>query len=205
MISCRKTLRNEAEQNLQVIDRDLKMQDIEPWFEQAMQKANTASPHQNKIQITLPPSPCLPGSVGTPEVRYFAPSQAVWTAAKDGGLIALLPVAQSRTQARLAQNYDLLADARNHVANDCQAIAAMRQRFTQPSSDPGAPQLWTMTPEQSERLAATAADTKIAIQGLLFRLRWSRVYEEGIRNGKTAADIKMMTINQQRFEDTPAP
>jgi hypothetical protein len=32
-----------------------------------------------------------------------------------------------------------------------------------------APELWTMTPDQAERLASTASDTKIAIQGLLFR------------------------------------
>jgi hypothetical protein len=61
-----------------------------------------------------------------------------------------------------------------------------------------------MSHDQAERLAATAADTRIAIQGLLFRLRWSKVYEQGIMNGETAADIKMMTINQERFEDPPA-
>jgi hypothetical protein len=60
-----------------------------------------------------------------------------------------------------------------------------------------------MTPDQAERLASAASDTKIAIQGLLFRLRWSRIYEEGLANGETAADIKMMTINQERFEDPP--
>jgi len=62
-------LHNEAEQNLQVIDRDLKMQNLEPWFDEATLKAGAASPHQEKIQITLPPAPCLPGSVGT-AVRF---------------------------------------------------------------------------------------------------------------------------------------
>jgi hypothetical protein len=77
------------------------------------------------------------------------------------------------------------------------------RRFTLPAATQGAPELWIMTPDQAERLAATAADTKIAIQGLLFRLRWSKVYEEGIVNGESAADITMMTINQERFEDPP--
>jgi hypothetical protein len=196
-------LHNEAEQNLQVIDRDLKMQDLESWFEQAMKAS--PSPGQNQVHLTLPRPPCLPGSVGTAEFRYFAPSQAVWTTAKEGGLVTLLPVEQSRMQARLAHNYDLLGDARDHAFNGCQAIIAMRQRFTQPVANPGAPELWTMTPEQAERLATTAADTKIAIQGLLFRLRWSKVYEQGILNDETAADIKMMTINQERFEDPQDP
>ena len=203
-------LRNEAEQNLEVIDRDLKMQNLEPWFDlvmhdEAMIKATPASPHQDKLHITLPPAPCLPGSVGTAEFRYFAPSQAVWTTAKEGGLVPLLPVEQSRMQARLAHNYDLLGVARDQVFNGCQAIVAMRRRFAQPAPTPDMPELWTMTPDQAEHLAATAADTKIAIQGLLFRLRWSKVYEQGIVNGETAADVKMMTINQERFEDPPTP
>jgi hypothetical protein len=194
-------LRNEAEQNLQVIDRDLKMQNLEPWFQQAMNAASAAGP--NKIRIRLPPAPCLPGSVGTAEYRYFAPSQAVWTTAKESGIVALLPVAESRMYARLAHNYDLLEYVRDQVFNDCQTVVAMRLRFAQPLATQGAPEVWTMTADQAEHFGTTAADTKIAIQGLLFRLRWSRVYEEGILNGETAADVKMMTINQERFEDPP--
>jgi hypothetical protein len=194
-------LRGEAEQNLQIIDRDLKMQALEPWFEQASHAAS--APGKSTVQVSLLPAPCLPGSVGTAAYRYFAPSQAVWTTAKEGGLVALLPVDQSRMQARLAHNYDLLGAARDVVFNDCQTIVAMRRRFAQPASTPEVAELWTMTPDQAEHLAATAADTQVAIQGLLFRLRWSKVYEEGILNGETAADVKMMTINQERFEDPP--
>jgi hypothetical protein len=202
-------LHDEAAQNLQVIDRDLKMENIEPWFEQAMGVASPGA-KQSTVRATLPTPPCLPGSVGTAEFRYFAPSQAVWTTAKEGGLVGLLPVEQSRMQARLAHNYDLLGVARDHAFDGCQAIIAMRRRFarTEPAGGSGRDahalaEVWTMTPEQAERLAATAADTKIAIQGLLFRLRWSKVYEQGIVNGESAADIKMMTINQERFEDPP--
>jgi hypothetical protein len=108
-------------------------------------------------------------------------------------------------QARLAHNYDLLGAARDQVFNGCQTIVAMRRRIAQPAQTKDAPELWTMTPDQAERLATAASDTKIAIQGLLFRLRWSKVYEQGIVNGESAADIKMMTINQERFEDPPTP
>jgi hypothetical protein len=197
-------LHNEAEQNLQVIDRDLKMQNLEPWFDKAMLRptlTDQMDQQKGKLTVTLPIPPCIPGSVGTAAVRYFAPSQAVWTTAKEAGLVPLLPVEVSRMQARLAHNYDLLGAARDHVASGCQAIVAMRQRFARPSPDNAATEVWTMTPEQAELLATTASDTKIAIQGLLFRLRWSRVYEEGLARGETAADVKMMTINQERFED----
>ncbi|HZZ40534.1 MAG TPA: hypothetical protein VFE06_15465 [Acidobacteriaceae bacterium] len=194
-------LRSEAEQNLQVIDRDLKMQGLEVWFEEASHGGSVGG--KGKVQVSLAPAPCLPGSVGTAEYRYFAPSQAVWTTAREGGLVVLLPVEQARMQARLAHNYELLGAARDLVFNDCQSIVAMRRRFARAGATPGAPELWSMSPEQAERLAATAADTEVAIQGLLFRLRWSKVYEQGIVNGETAADIKMMTIDQERFEDAP--
>ena len=58
-----------------------------------------------------------------------------------------------------------------------------------------------MSPAQAEELAKTAAQTQVAIQGLLFRLRWSDVYEQGIVNGENKADERMMTVNQQQFED----
>jgi hypothetical protein len=196
-------LHDEAEENLQVIDRDLVMRDLEPWFEEAIRKATPTEVPKGKLQIQLPAPPCLAGSVGTAAVRYFAPSQAVWTTAKEGSLVELLPVEQARMQARLAHNYDLLAVVRDHVYDGCQSIVAMRRRFAQPDANHSGADIWTMTPEQAERLASTAADTNVAIQGLLFRLRWSKVYEEGIVNNEPQADVKMMTINQERFEDQP--
>jgi hypothetical protein len=194
-------LRAEAENNQRVIDRDLRMQDIEPWFVHAQMLASATPSVQNKLRFHLPPPPCISGSVGTAKIRYFAPSQAVWTAAQESGLVALLPAPQARLQARLAHNYDLLAGNREAVYEDCQAIVAMRQRLSAPGSA-GSDDTWTMTPEQAEKFAATAADTKVAIQALDFRLRWSKVYEQGIAHGESQADTDMMTMDQTRFEDS---
>ena len=150
----------------------------------------------------LPAPPCLPGSVGTSTLRYFAPSQAVWTTAKESALVPLLPVEQARMYGRLAHNYELLAASRDDVYHGCNAISAMEQRFAQPT--PNNPSLtWTMTPAQTDRFAQTAADTRNAIQGLCFRLRWSDVYEQALINGEVKADERMMKINQDRFEDPP--
>jgi len=89
-------LRTEAANNREIIARDLNMRALEPWFEQAAQAADSATPSQGKIHLLLPAPPCLPGSVGTSELRYFAPSQAVWTTAKESSLVPLLPVEQAR-------------------------------------------------------------------------------------------------------------
>ncbi len=62
-----------------------------------------------------------------------------------------------------------------------------------------------MTAEQAEKFAATAYETEVAIEALLFRLRWSEVYEDGIVHGESKADINMMTVDQTRFEDPPNP
>jgi len=190
----------EAQSNQQVIARDLRMHDLEPWFVETEAAIAAAVPHGGRLKLTLPPPPCIAGSVGTAAVRYFAPSEAVWTAARESGLITLLPAEQARMQARLAHNYLLLGIAREGVYNGCEAILALRQRLAQPGTQ-GQPDLWTLTPDQAEKLAATAAETKVAIQALLFRLRWSEVYEEGIANGETKADVRMMSIDQTRFED----
>jgi len=190
----------EAESNQQVIARNLRMHDLEPWFVTAETAIAAASPKDGKLHLTLPPPPWVPGSLGTAEIRYFAPSEAVWTAAKESGLIALLPVEQTRMEARLAHNYLLLGAARDRVYDDCESIIAMRQRLSQPGPK-GSPDLWTLTPEQAEKLSIAASETKVAIQALLFRLRWSQVYEEGIAKGETKADVNMMTIDQTRFED----
>ena len=193
-------LRAEAEANQQVIARDLHMLDLEGWFQQAERATTPTGAIGGKLHIALPPPPCIPGSVGSAGIRYFAPSEAVSTTARESGLIALLPVEQSRMQARLAHNYELLGVSREKVADGCNDISAMRDRLSIPSQD-GSSDTWTLTPEQADRLGERAAQTRIAIQGLLFRLRWSNVYEQGIAHGESHADVNMMTIDQTQFED----
>ena len=190
----------EAINNEHIIDRDLHMQDIESWFVQAQASASGAISRQTSF--LLPPPPCVTGSVGTATIRYFAPSEAVWTAAQESGLVALLPPNQARLQARLAHNYVLLAENRAKVYDGCHAIIAMRRRLSRPGPN-GSGDMWTVAPEQAEKLAALAAETEVAIQALDFRLRWSKVYEQGIANGESDEDINMMTMDQTRFEDSP--
>lgn len=196
-------LRTEAESNRVVIERDLTMQELEPWFDAAARAASDARLQAGKVVVHLAPPPCLAGSIGTAAVRYFAPSEAVWTTAQASGLVDLLPAEQARMQARLTHNYLLLGQAREKVYANCQTILAMQQRFARKGL--AGSEDWTMSSEQAERFAETAAETKVAIQGLLFRLRWSLVYEEGIAQGETKADIRMMTIDQTRFEDAGKP
>ena len=196
-------LRVEAESNVNVIERDLRMQSLEAWFEQA--QAAAAIPSQKQpIHFALPPPPCVTGSVGTATDRYFAPSEAVWTTARESGLVSLLPADQARFQTRLSHNYTLLAENRTKVYDGCQSLLAMRTRLAQPGS-PGTPDSWTMNLLQAESFAATAAQTKIAIQALLFRLRWSKLYEEAIIRGETRPDVRMMAMDQTSFEDAPNP
>lgn len=191
-------LRTEASNNRQIIARDLKMEDLEPWFERAEAQVRDGVEREGKVSFAMPAAPCVPGSVGSAAVRYFAPSEAVWTTAAESGLVVLLPVEQGRLYARLAHNYVLLGKSRDQVGAGCDEIAAMQRRF---ATKVQGMELWTMRPEQAEMLGKTAADTQVSIQGLLFRLRWSDVYEEGILRGENKADEAMMTMNQERFED----
>ena len=125
-------LHDEAINNRKVIARDLNMRNLEAWFATAVSSADNATPVQGKLHIDLPPAPCIPGSVGTASVRYFAPSEAVISTARENSLITLLPVASARMYARLDHNYKLLGNQRDIVFNDCDAIAAMQQRLATP-------------------------------------------------------------------------
>ena len=194
-------LHAEAENNRSIIARDLSLQNLEPWFEQAIAAVDSATPQQGEIRITLPFAPCIPGSVGTSAERYFAPSEAVWATAKESSLVGLLPVEQARMFARLSHNYDLLGDSRNEFYRQCSSIAAMQHRLARLSPASANTALWTLTPGQAEHLAQAASDARTAIKGLCFRLRWSDVYEQGILSGETRADQRMMAIDQVRFED----
>ena len=193
-------LRVEAENNRVIIARDLRLQELEPWFEQAMNAVDSAAPQRGRIRITLPFAPCIPGSVGTSTERYFAPSEAVWTTAKESSLVSLLPVEQARMYARLSHNYDLLAVSREEFYQQCSTIGSMQHRFARRSAD-ASTAVWTLTPEQADRLAQLASEARTAVKGLCFRLRWSDVYEQGILSGENRADERMMSINQERFED----
>ena len=190
-------LRTEAEQNRQLILHDLRMTETEPWFEQALSAAAAAGKGA-EVSFVLPPPPCLAGSVGTAEVRYFAPSQAVWTTARESGLVALLPVDEARLTARLQHNDELLESTRDKVADGCSDLTSMRRRF---SHTTGAGDVWAMTAEQAGKFADTASSTLTAIQGLTFRLRWTELYEAAIVNGESQPDARMMSINQAEFED----
>ena len=194
-------LRVEAENNQNVIEHDLRMQELKSWFVQAQSSTSVRPIRQGVFRFQLASPPCVAVSVGTATIRYFAPSEAVWTAAQESGLLALLPAPQARFQARLADNLALLAKTRDKVYDDCQTILAMRQRFAVPGPL-GGYEAWTLTAEQAEKLGAAAADTKVAIEGLNFRLRWAKLYEEGVASGKTSGDVDMMAMDQTRFEDS---
>lgn len=150
-------LREEARRNRDIIVRDLTMEKEIAWFRSAILAAGSAQPHDGSVSFALPHSPCHPGYLGTADARYFAPSEAVWIAAKDSGLVALLPAEQARIYARLAHNNELLGISRERMANACERIASLQSRF---SSDADTPSVnWTMCADQVDRLQEAAADS----------------------------------------------
>jgi hypothetical protein len=191
-------LREEARRNRDIIIRDLTMEKEIAWFRSAIVTAGGAPSHDGSLSFTLPRSPCHPGYLGTADARYFAPSEAVWIAAKDSGLVALLPAEQARIYARLAHNNELLGISRERMANACERIASLQSRF---SSDDATPSInWTMRPDQVDRLQEAAADSETAVRALMSRLRWTLGYEEAIANGARNVDQMMMEVDQQQFQ-----
>jgi hypothetical protein len=135
---------------------------------------------------------------GTADARYFAPSEAVWTAAKDSGLVALLPAEQARIYARLAHNNELLGMSRERMANACERVFSLQSRFS--SGAEGPTLSWTMRPDQLDRLQEAASESETAVRALMSRLRWTLGYEEAIAHGARNVDQMMMEVDQQQFQ-----
>jgi len=194
-------LREEAERNLKIISEDLRIADNEIWMKQAMAATAYAKVSGGKLTITLPAAPCYAGTLNTSHVKYFAPSETVWTAARESGLTSLIPAREARVYARLAHNQTLLSGARDRVAYACNEVAAQQQRFS--AAGPGAgTRVWTMTPEQAEKFAEASSRAGIEIKGLIFRLRVVQVCEEAILNESLDSDKIMEMIGKVEDEST---
>jgi hypothetical protein len=192
-------LLQEAIKNKELISRDMSVEAVIPWLDSAISLARSAPSHTGVVSFALPPVPCYAGMVGTLSARYFAPSDAVWAAAKDSGLIAVLPPDRSRIYARLEHNYDLLSTTRDHVGDGCDRLLAMQARFGIRSTNASSV-TWSMQPEQVGQLGEAAANLATATRGMMNRLRWTLAFEEAIVKGVDNVDQVMMEVNQQPFE-----
>lgn len=150
-----------------------------------------------RLHLSLAPTPCIPGTLGANGTStglksyYFAPSDAVWTTAKDAGLITRLPVEEARMYARLEHNNALLAAERDRVELACARLAAMQTRFATMSAD-GSSASWALTAVQREQLADAAANADAAVRALIWRLHWNLRFEEGILRGQRNVDQILM-------------
>jgi hypothetical protein len=192
-------LLQEAIKNKSLIARDMSVEAVIPWLDAAISLARSAPSRTGVVSFSVPPVPCYAGMVGTLSARYFAPSDAVWAAAKDSGLIAVLPPDRSRIYARLEHNYDLLSTTRDHVGDGCERLLAMQARFGVRSAD-ALSVTWSMQPEQVGQLGEAAANLETATRGMMNRLRWTLAFEEAIVKRLDNVDQVMMEVNQQPFE-----
>jgi hypothetical protein len=192
-------LREEAQHNRTILSEDMHISAGETWMQQAMNAIAAAKVSRGKMTITLAPAPCYPGTLNTPNVKYFAPSETVWTAARESGLTALIPAQEARVYARLAHNLDLMSKARDRVSTACDEIAAEQQRL---SLIQGGDRVWTLTPEQAEKLSEASSRAEVATKSLIFRLRVVRVCEDAIVDETLNADQILKSISQVEAENT---
>lgn len=190
-------LLEEAAHNRETLLSDLKLESEQAWFRAAMTATAATSQGGDRLTLTLPPTPCIPGTLGangtddTIDTRYFASSDAVWVTAKDAGLITRLPAEQARMYARLEHNIQLQADERDRVELACNHLVALQTRFAALSADRKSA-TWTLTPAQRDQLADAAASADTALRALLWRMRWNLRFEEGILQGQRNFDLILM-------------
>jgi hypothetical protein len=194
-------LLEEAKRNRDILTTDLGLESQAAWFlgVLAATKPITAS---DQTAINLPTMPCIPGTIGTNgtdaalKTKYFAPSDAVWTTARDAGLIIRLPVTEARMYARLAHNYALQEAARDRFAFACERMDSLRSRYASPRQDKTG-DTWLMNREQANEVADAAATADSALRALLWRARWNLRFEEGIVRGAKNYDEVLMSLAGQ--------
>jgi hypothetical protein len=186
-------LREEAQRNMRIVIDDIHIRNNAAWMQTAISAADATEAGGGKITLTLPTAPCYAGTLNSPRVKYFAPSEAVWTAARESGMTALVPAVEARVYARLAHNLDLASRARDRVAASCDEIAAEQQRLSVAGPAAGM-RVWTMTPAQAEKFAESASRARIDISALVFRLRVVQVCEEAIVDEALNSDKIMEMI-----------
>jgi hypothetical protein len=194
-------LLEEAKRNRDILRTDLELQSQLGWFRGVI-AATRSVPASGQIAVTLPPMPCIPGTIGAngmdavARTRYFAPSDAVWVTARDAGLIVRLPVAEARMYARLAHNYALQGAARDGFATACERIDSLHTRYASTAPDKTG-DVWALNGEQANELADAAAAADTALRGLLWRTRWNLKFEEGILRGAKEYDEVLMNLAGQ--------
>ena len=201
-------LREEADHNRAIIAEDLKLVSMETWTTDTMKTVDASrAATDGRIRFELRRVPCTGGSLNTPGVRYFAPSEAVWTAARESGLTALIPAPEARVYARLQHNLALLTALRDRVAITCDQIVSLQRRLAVPR---GELREWTVTPEQAEKLGDAAAALNTAMRGIVYRLRAVLVCEDAIVKreldpDKIIAGISAVYQPTDAEEDSAAP
>ena len=194
-------LLEEAKRNREILREDLELQSQSAWFRGAL-AATKAIPTGGQTAITLPPMPCIPGTVGANgmdavvRTKYFAPSDAVWSTARDAGLLIRLPVEEARMYSRLAHNSSLQEAARNSFASACERIDSMHTRYASTVPDKMG-ESWLMNQGQANDLGDAAAAADSALRGLIWRARWNLQFEEGIVRGAKNYDEVLMSLAGQ--------
>ena len=194
-------LLEEAKRNRDILTIDLRLESQAAWFRGAL-AATKSIPANGQMAINLPPTPCIPGTIGANgmdaavQTKYFAPSDAVWTTARDAGLIIRLPVEEARMYARLAHNYALQQAARDRLAVACERIDSLHTRYASMSQDKTG-DAWLLSREQAGETAEAAAAADSALRGLMWRTRCNLKFEEGILRGATNYDEVLMNLTGQ--------
>lgn len=185
-------LREEAEKNRAIIAEDLRLASMETWTLAVMKTIAAAHTETDgKIRFELPRTPCTSGSLNMPGVPYFAPSEAVWTAARESGLTALVPAPEARVYARLQHNVNLLNALRDEAAIACDKAVSLQRRL---AVSHGPMREWALTPEQAEKLSDAAGSLDTATRAVIYRLRVVSVCEDAIVKGELDPDKIMAGI-----------
>lgn len=173
-------LMKETERNIDILEKDLKIEHNLEWFRRAMEECRRASPTDGKIEIELDQCVCWPEyvgyssthSVGDSRTHYYAPTNAIWVMAIQTGMGRELPDEAFQAHSRIEHNFNLLRESRKRVIVSGERLVSLHLRCAK--WVPGKERLvWQLNESQIAEFETCISDAYIALWGLVFRLKWA--------------------------------
>lgn len=196
-------LHAEAEKNLAIMDDDYRYFDASmAWIAENRERVDAMRAGHGKVRLSyLPVPPYLDA------LKLNAPLASVWTTAKEGQLVALLPREQARFYDRVYRQLDTYEKAQSMQAETSIEVRNFEAQFSAIPKKPWGrsyPDLSRMSPEQLDRESALLIEQWAALARVRNRLDYFYAVESAVLHG-AATDSDVLSSNVVRRPLTPMP
>ena len=200
-------LRSEGLRNRAIVESDITyLNACETWNLRANKAVEAAEAAPGKPPLPYPDY-FNNEPLARANLRYVATTASVWTTAKDGGRVALLPREEAVVYTRLYRIHDLIVSLDFEWRKAGIAVRGTQSRFS-PTPGVAPPDLAVMSGAQLDVLSAQIMQDHAAAAALRSLLKAFRGANEAVLSGVRSEDGLVEAIYRDQLnlsEPTPAP